>query len=126
MATSSTSAPNPLPFDRITLALIVWCGAVWLSAPALTWLDSSELTAAGVTLGVPHAPGHPLYVMLAHLASFIPIGTTAFRVALLSGACAAAAAWFTFDLVEELTLDVASRTSRRIAGFSVAISLCEF
>jgi hypothetical protein len=123
MESSPSSALRALPLDRIVLALLVWVGAVWFAAPGLTWLDSSELTAAGVTLGVPHAPGHPLYVMLAHLASLIPFGTTAFRVALLSGICAAAAAWFTADLVEELTLEEDSPATRRLAAFTVALLL---
>jgi hypothetical protein len=124
MESSLSSAPRALPFDRLVLALLVWVGVVWFAAPGLTWLDSSELTAAGVTLGVPHAPGHPLYVLLAHLASLLPFGTAAFRVALLSGLCAATAAWFTADLVEELTLDEGSPATRRFAAFTVALLLC--
>ena len=124
MESSSQSARSSLPVDRVVLALLVWAGSVWLSAPGLTWLDSSELAAAGVTLGVPHAPGHPLYIVLAHLASLVPIGSAAFRVALLSGAFAAAAAWMTADLVEELAWDQASRGSLKVAGFLVALLLC--
>ena len=115
MESSSQSARSSLPVDRVVLALLVWAGSVWLSAPGLTWLDSSELAAAGVTLGVPHAPGHPLYIVLAHLASLVPIGSAAFRVALLSGAFAAAAAWMTADLVEELAWDQAT-AALRLAG----------
>ncbi len=124
MAVPPSKATLQLPVDRLALAGLVWLGSVWLGAPALTWLDSSELTAAGVVLGVPHAPGHPLYVLLAHLASLIPVGTAAFRVALLSGLFAAAAAWFTADLVDELSWDKGSRTNRTVAGLSVALILC--
>lgn len=124
MASSPPSAASALPLDRLTLVLLAWGGTVWFAAPGLTWLDSSELAAAGVTLGVPHAPGHPLYVMLAHLASLVPVGSAAFRVALLSGLCAAAAAWFTADLVEEFTVDEGSPAARRFAAFTVALLVC--
>lgn len=53
--------------------------------------DSSELAAAGATLGVLHAPGYPLYTLLAHAASLVPIGEVAARVNFLSAVCSALA-----------------------------------
>jgi hypothetical protein len=55
------------------------------------WLDSPELVAAAASLGVAHSPGHPLAGMLGHLACLLPVGDVAFRVALLSSLCGAAA-----------------------------------
>ncbi len=55
------------------------------------WLDSPEFTAAVQTLGIPHPPGHPLYVILAKPFTLLPLGGIAFRVSLASvffGACA--------------------------------------
>lgn len=46
--------------------------------------DSAELTVAGATLGIPHPPGYPLYVLLAKLFSFLPLGSIAFRINLMS------------------------------------------
>jgi len=46
--------------------------------------DSGELIAAAVTLGVPHPPGYPTYVVLGKLFSFLPIGSTATRFNLFS------------------------------------------
>jgi hypothetical protein len=34
--------------------------------PNITWHDSAEFVGAAVNLGVPHAPGYPLYVLLGH------------------------------------------------------------
>jgi len=60
-------------------------------APTVTLVDSGELTVAARYLGVAHAPGFPLYVLLAHLMSIIPIGTIAQRVNFASGLFAAVA-----------------------------------
>ena len=64
--------------------------------PDLTWAnaatDGGELITASVTLGVPHPPGYPTYVLLGKLFSFLPVGSVAFRYNLFSAVCAAAAA----------------------------------
>src|ERR1051326_7744911 len=49
--------------------------------------DSPELIAAAAVLGVPHAPGYPLFAMLGCLFTWLPFGSVAFRVNLLSVAC---------------------------------------
>src|SRR3954469_16456300 len=56
-------------------------------APDVTWADSGELVLAAATLGVAHPPGAPLWTLLAHLATLVPLGSAAFRVNLLSAAC---------------------------------------
>jgi len=64
-------------------------------APTVALVDSGELIVAARTLGVAHPPGFPLYVLLAHLASLVPLGSIALRVnaaSALFGALAAAAA----------------------------------
>ncbi|MEW5986576.1 MAG: DUF2723 domain-containing protein, partial [Chloroflexota bacterium] len=67
-------------------------------APDLTWAnhsaDGGELITAAVTLGVPHPPGYPTYVLLGKLFSFLPIGTVAYRFNLLSAICVALAGAF--------------------------------
>ena len=51
--------------------------------------DTPELITAAITLGVPHAPGYPLFTMLGHLFRLLPIGTLPFRVNLLAAVCGA-------------------------------------
>lgn len=68
-------------------------------APDLTWQsggsDGPELVAAAATLGIPHPPGYPTYVLLGHLASQLPIGPTiAYRLNLFSALTVAVAAGF--------------------------------
>lgn len=46
--------------------------------------DSGDLITAAALLGIPHPPGYPLYTILGHLFSLIPVNSVAFRVNLLS------------------------------------------
>ncbi len=66
-------------------------------APSVTFWDAGEFIAAAHGLGIPHPPGTPLFVLLAHVwGLLLPFGEYAFRLNLLSAACGAAAAscWF--------------------------------
>lgn len=53
-------------------------------APTITAEDSGELITAAHTLGIAHPPGFPLYVLLGKLFTFIPLGSIAWRVNLMS------------------------------------------
>ncbi len=57
--------------------------------PAVFWWDSGELIANVAVLGIPHRPGFPIYMLLARLFSYLPLGSFALRVNLLSAVCAA-------------------------------------
>jgi hypothetical protein len=58
-------------------------------AREITFVDSGELAAVAATLGIAHPPGYPLFTLVGHLFSWIPIGTVAFRIGLLSAAAGA-------------------------------------
>lgn len=53
-------------------------------APTVTLEDSGELVTAAFHLGVPHPPGYPLYTMIAHLFTYLPVGDIAYRVNFMS------------------------------------------
>ena len=82
------------------LAALTAAAALAVYAPTvardLSWAgaasDGGELITASFTLGVPHPPGYPTYVVLGKLVSLLPLGTVAFRYNLFSGVCAALAA----------------------------------
>ncbi len=71
------------------LGLVAFLSYALLCAPGLFWLDSGELAASAIRLGSAHPTGFPLYMLMAKLAAFVPIGELAFRVNLLSALCAA-------------------------------------
>ncbi|HLG16740.1 MAG TPA: DUF2723 domain-containing protein [Blastocatellia bacterium] len=58
-------------------------------APTVALVDSGELIVAAETLGVAHPPGFPVYVLLAHFATLIPVGSVAVRVNFASALFAA-------------------------------------
>jgi transmembrane protein TMEM260 (protein O-mannosyltransferase) len=71
-------------------------------APTVTLVDSGELIVAARFLGVPHPPGFPLYVILAYLASLVPIGNIAQRIHFASALFAALGAAVVTLVVAEL------------------------
>lgn len=68
------------------------------AAPEPYWLDSPEFTAAAQTLGMPHPPGHPLYVIAAKIFTLIPLGGIAFRVSLASVIFGASATFLLYKI----------------------------
>lgn len=54
--------------------------------------DAGELMAAAACLGIAHPSGYPLLTMLGKAASFLPLGSVAYRLNLLVAVCGAAAA----------------------------------
>ncbi len=70
--------------------------------PALApWRDSGEMSVAAATLGIAHPTSYPLYVLLARLASVVPLGNPAYRLNLLSAAAGAAACALIAEMVRE-------------------------
>jgi hypothetical protein len=87
----------------------------WTLAPTVTLVDSGELIVAAHSLGVAHPPGFPLYVMLAHLASLVPIGNVAIRVNFASAIFAAlAAGMLTLVVAEILVVSSTLATLQRV------------
>ena len=67
--------------------------AYWRTmAPTVYGLDSAELTTGAYVLGIVHAPGSPLFLLLGHVFSWLPFGDVGYRLNLLS-ACAGRARW---------------------------------
>jgi tetratricopeptide (TPR) repeat protein len=81
------------------VALVVYS---WTLAPTVTLTDSGELIVAAYGLGVAHPPGTPLWVMLAHLASLVPVGNVAVRINFSSAVFAALACAMLTCVVAEL------------------------
>lgn len=78
-------------------ALLVLIGYLVTLAPTVTFWDAGELVAAANSLGIPHPPGTPLWVLVAHTwGKLIPFGDYAWRLNLMSAVAGAISAglWF--------------------------------
>jgi len=78
----------------------VYCAT---AAPGLTGGDSGELICAAAKLGVAHPPGYPLWTLLGHLFTCLPVGSAAWRLNLLSAMCAAGAAGILCRVIQTWT-----------------------
>jgi len=67
------------------------------------YADSEEMMAAAYTLGIPHAPGYPLFNILGKLFTYIPIGTIAFRFSIFSSLFSALSVLLIYLVVYRLT-----------------------
>ena len=85
----------------------------WTLAPTVTRTDSGELMLAAYGLGVAHPPGVPLWVMLTHLASLVPVGSVAVRINFSSAVFAALACSMLTLVVAELLISVFSSAVTR-------------
>src|SRR6267378_168947 len=90
----------------------------WTLAPTVTLTDSGELIVVAHGLGVAHPPGVPLWVILAHLASLVPLGNVAVRINFSSALFAAIASAMLTLVVAELmiTASYLAASKRRKKG----------
>ncbi|HET7696104.1 MAG TPA: DUF2723 domain-containing protein [Vicinamibacterales bacterium] len=64
--------------------------------------DTPKFQFIGYVLGIPHPPGYPLYVLLSHVFTAIPIGTIAYRANLFSAVMAAIACALAYAIARQL------------------------
>lgn len=88
-------------------------------APTVTLEDSGELIAGAFHLGVVHPPGYPLWCLLAHAFSWLPVGNVAERVHLASAAFGAGASWLGFLVARRWT---GSAGAALVAALALAVS----
>ncbi len=77
------------------VALVVLALYAFTLAPTTAMWDASEYIAAAKVLGIPHPPGNPMFVLLAHAFALLPIPVSyAARVNLLAATTSAVSAGF--------------------------------
>ena len=128
---SKMDKPNANTVEQLILQLAALASvAIPLTLSIFTatsepyWLDSPEFTAAVQTLGLPHPPGHPLYVMLTKPFTLLPFGTIGFRVSLASAVYGAIASWLLFKsalLVLTHSSDTVARWMNAIIALGCAL-----
>ncbi len=99
MTTTSLERPPYLwALATFVLVLIIY---VLTLAPTTAFWDASEYIAAAYVLGIPHPPGNPLFVILAHVFGLLPLAESyAVRINLFAAVTSAGAAAFWFLVAE--------------------------
>jgi len=94
------------------LAMVLGLGACVLylrtMPPTVLDGDSGEFQYMAYILGVPHASGYPLYVLLGKLFTFLPFGDVAFRVNLISVVTTALAIPLVYALLRRVSVSRAA------------------
>jgi hypothetical protein len=98
---TATPADKPPYLGAIATFVIVLLIYVVTLAPTTAFWDASEYIAAARVLGIPHPPGNPLFVILAHTFGLLPLaGEYAARINLFAATTSAGAAAFWFLVAE--------------------------
>ncbi len=82
-------------------------------------LDTPDFLIAAKTLGIAHAPGFPLLDFLGYLFTWLPVGSTAFRIDLLAVLCSTATVALVYATVWRL---VNLRIPAATAGLALAFT----
>lgn len=89
-------------------------------APDILYGDSGEFQTLAYTLGYTHSTGYPVYLLLARLVGFLPVGNLAWRINLLSAICAAMTIAFIYLLGRFFTPD--NRWGALLGSLALAVS----
>jgi hypothetical protein len=119
-ATSQERPPYLWALGTFVLVLLIYLLTL---APTTAFWDASEYIAAARVLGIPHPPGNPLFVVLAHVFGLLPLADSyAARINMFAAVTSAGAAVFWFLVAERwLRGIVANRWARYGAALGGAL-----
>src|SRR5262252_4464500 len=97
---------NLVGWTAAAIALLVYC----LTAnPSVTFTDSGELAAVASTLGIAHPTGYPLFTLLGHLWTKLPLPLSPVRkLNLFAALCTALSVFLFYRIMLELLQRVSS------------------
>src|SRR3954454_19109896 len=93
-------------------------------APSTAMWDTSEYIVAAYTLGLPHPPGNPFFVLIGRVFAVLPIApNVAMRINILAALCSAGAAGMRFLRTERVLVGWLPDRWQRVVGGTVAALL---
>ena len=105
----------------IAFAAVLLLYLVTLSPDTAMW-DTSEYITAAYTLGIPHPPGNPFFVLIGRVFAVLPIApTVAMRINLLAALSSAVSAAMWFLITERVLVGWFEQRWQRIAGGALAV-----
>jgi hypothetical protein len=128
-ATSATIANDELDYRPSYGAAGIAAAVVFLLylvtlAPTTAMWDTSEYIAAAYTLGLPHPPGNPLFVLIGRVFSVLPIApSVGMRINILAAFCSAISAAMWFLITERVLVGWLPLKWQRMVGAAVATAI---
>jgi hypothetical protein len=123
MIATAGALPDHRPSYRaaaIVSALVFVLYLVTLAPSTAMW-DTSEYIAAAYTLGLPHPPGNPFFVLIGRVFAVLPIApNVAMRINILAALCSAGAAGMWFLVTERVLVGWLAERWQRVVGGIVA------
>src|SRR5438874_9980529 len=91
-------------------------------SPSTAMWDTSEYISAAYTLGLPHPPGNPLFVLIGRVFAVIPLfgPNVATRINVLAALCSAVSAGMWFLITERVLVGWFPERWQRITGGTLA------
>lgn len=90
-------------------------------APSTAMWDTSEYIAAAYTLGIPHPPGNPFFILLGRTFAVLPIApNVAMRINILAAVCSAVSAGMWFLITERVLVGWLTERWQRMTGGAIA------
>ncbi len=94
---------------------------IFTLAPTTAMWDTSEYIAAAYTMGLPHPPGNPFFILLGRVFTILPIApNVAMRVNILAALSAAVSATMWFLITERVLVGWFAERWQRIVGGALA------
>lgn len=91
-----------LLFMKKKLSLILFLSTLFIYAltlsPTINSFDSAEFITGAYFLGIVHSPGYPLFLLIGHLATLVPIGQIPVRMNFLSAVFGALSVLMSFNI----------------------------
>ncbi|HEX7547030.1 MAG TPA: DUF2723 domain-containing protein, partial [Gemmatimonadaceae bacterium] len=104
----------------IAAGLVFALYIITLSPETAMW-DTSEYIAAAYTLGIPHPPGNPMFVLIGRVFTLLPIApNVAMRVNILASLSSAVAAGMWFLVTERVLVGWFNERWQRVMGGALA------
>src|SRR5258705_2692090 len=108
---------KPSYLAAVVVALVIFALYIITLSPSTAMWDTSEYIAAAYTLGLPHPPGNPLFVIIGRVFSILPIApTVAMRINILAARCSAVSAGMWFLITERVLVGWFTERWQRILG----------
>src|SRR3954466_15778363 len=123
MTTSTLPELDYRPSYRAALfvSLVVLVLYLLTLPPSTAMWDTSEYIAAAYTMGIPHPPGNPLFVIIGRVFSILPIASSvAVRINILAAICSAVSAGMWFLITERVLVSWFPERWQRILGGVIA------